>query len=212
MKLAFTARADTASIRRRIQAMKNTLLAASFLLLFTAIPVRADSGNTDLVIQVNGAFAAQGEAFSVSYKADLTSFTLVPGTLTYSSSGPLAPFSVYTGSDFPEGAFWQDASGYSIELLLFTTPGCNPGVTECQPEIGPGEVFPPGTDVNAFAHGIFSLIPPGQSLGENFFGDVQVSLDPIAAPEPTTWLMLSVGLIWALGRRRLGGIRASGGN
>ena len=192
--------------------MKNALLAASFLLLLTAIPLRADSGNTDLVIQVNGAFAtAQGEAFSVSYKADLTSFTLVPGTLTYSSSGPLAPFSVYAGSDFPEGASWQDASGYSIELLLFRTPGCNPGVTECQPEIGPDEYFPPGTDVDAFANGIFSLIPPGQSSGQNFFGDVQVSVDPIAAPEPTTWLMLSGGLVWALGRRKPGGSQQAAG-
>jgi hypothetical protein len=160
---------------------------------------RADGASGDLVIEVNGAFTSnQGEAFTVSYEADLTSYNLVPGTLSYSASGPLGTVTSVYGI-FPEGAEWQFSGGDVIDLMLFRTPGCGTSPdAECQPEVGPNEIFPAGytnAQVNAFANGIFEIFPPGPDPTA-YFGDVQVSLadDPVITPEPTLLLMLLSGL------------------
>ena len=186
--------------------LKHLFLAIAVVLVISGV-ARADGGSGDLVIAVNGAFTTtQGEAFAVSYEAVLCcsnssaeNYNLVPGTLTYSSSGPLGTVTS-VGGVFPEGAEWQFSGGDAIELMLFRTPGCGAPGVECQPEVGPDEVFPAGytnAQVNAFANGIFEILPPGQYDGPAYFGDVQVSLagDPVSAPEPSSLLMLVCGML-----------------
>ena len=164
--------------------------------------VHADSGSVNTVIQVNGTFTTpQGEAFAVSYEAALCcsnssaeNFNLVSGRLTYSAYGPLGTVTS-VGGIFPEGAEWQFSGGDVIELMLFRTPGCGTSATsDRQPEVGPNEVFPAGftnAGLNAFANGIFEVIPAGQSFSPGIFGDVKVSF----VPEPSTYVMLLAGII-----------------
>ncbi len=190
--------------------MKLKLAIAAIALLCSSVVVHADSGSPDIIIQVNGAFTTpRGEAFAVSYEASLCcstssaeNFNLVPGTLTYSSSGPLGTLTAYAFSNWPEGASWTNSNGDQIVLQLFRTPGCGTSATsECQPEVGPNEVFPPGftnADLNAFANGIFEVIPAGQSFSPGIFGDVKVSF----VPEPSTYAMLLAGIISLLVLRR----------
>jgi hypothetical protein len=194
------------------------LAVAAIALLCCSVVVRADSGSPDIIIQVNGALTTpQGEAFAVSYEAALCcsnssaeNYNLVPGTLTYSASGPLGTVTS-VGGIFPEGAEWQFSGGDVIELMLFRTPGCGTSATsECQPEVGPNEGFPPGftnADLNAFANGIFEVIPAGQSFSPGIFGDVKVSF----VPEPSTYVMLLGGIIslLILRRYRIGATKTS---
>lgn len=167
------------------------ILAASALFLALGMTARADSTGSDYVIQVTGGLTADGESFSVGYQADLSGYQkpygLVDGTLEFSSSGSMGTFAASPYNvNYPEGGLWQDLAGDQIVLQLFRTPGC--GTTadaECEPEIGPAEGFAPGftdADLNAFANGVFELIPAGQTFSPGMFGDVQVSF----VPEPHT--------------------------
>jgi hypothetical protein len=191
--------------------MKLKLAIAAIALLCCSVVVHADSGSAVTVIQVNGAFTTpQGEAFAVSYEAALCcsngsaeNFNLVPGTLTYSSSGPLGTFTASASSNWPEGALWTNSSGDQIVLELFRTPPC--GTTPdamCVPDIGPDERFPPGftnADLNAFANGFFEVIPAGQSFSPGIFGDVKVSF----VPEPSTYVMLLAGILALIALRSI---------
>jgi hypothetical protein len=181
---------------------------AVIAVLVLASVVHADSTSSDYVIQVNGAVTtSQGEAFAFSYDADMTNYGytngLVAGTLTYSSSGPMGPFTTTTLQNiWPEGADWTGSSGDQILLQLFRTPGCATTTdSECQPEVSPNEGFAPGftnADLNAFANGIFQVIPAGQSFSPGIFGDVKVSF----VPEPSTYVMLIAGIVGLLALRR----------
>jgi PEP-CTERM motif len=183
--------------------VKQAVLLALLLILFSP-RAKADSASSDVVIQVSGSIrTSQGETFSVSYQQDMTTYA-APTDLTYSSSGPLGAFTLSNpGASGGSGLGFETASGYFLSLLLFQSPGCGTTQTaECEPEVGPGEVFPPGTNVNAFANGLFLLFNPGQStFSQSFFGDVTVSL--VQAPEPGTLLLLGAGLagLAALKRR-----------
>ncbi len=175
--------------------LKHHFLAVAVVLAVSGA-ARADGGSSDLLIEVNGAFTtSQGEAFVVSYEADLTSYNLAPNTLSYSTSGPLGTVTS-VGGIFPEGAEWQFSGGDVIELMLFRTPGCGAPGAECQPEVGPDEVFPAGftnAQVNAFANGIFEILTPGEAYGQAYYGDVQVNVVP--TPEPSSLLMLFCGIL-----------------
>lgn len=190
--------------------MKLRLAIAAIALLCCSVAVHADSGSPNITIQVDGSFTAQGETFSVSYEATLCcstpsveNFNLVPGTLTYSSSGPLGTFTASPFNHYPEGGLWTNSSGDQILLQLFRTPGCGTSATsECQPEVGPNEGFPPGftnADLNAFANGIFEVIPAGQSFSPGIFGDVKVSF----VPEPSTYVMLLAGIVALIALRSI---------
>jgi hypothetical protein len=188
--------------------MQMKFATAVLALLCCSAVVHADSGSADTVIQVNGAITtSQGEAFAFSYDADLTGYQapygLVAGTLTYSTSGPLGPFTVSPYSVIgPEGGLWEDAAGDFIVLQLFRTPGCGTTATSlCIPAIGPNEGFAPGftdADLNAFADGVVEVIPAGQSFSPGIFGDVKVSF----VPEPSTYVMLIAGIVGLLALRR----------
>ncbi len=126
------------------------LALAAIALLCCSVVVHADSGSAVTVIQVNGAFTTpQGEAFAVSYEASLCcsnpsaeNFNLVPGTLTYSSSGPLGTFTAAPFNNWPEGGLWTNASGDQIVLQLFRAFPCGITATApCVPGIGPDERF-----------------------------------------------------------------------
>ena len=188
--------------------MKFKLAVSAIALLCCSVVVHADSGSAVTVIQVNGAFTTpQGEAFAVSYEAALCcsnesaeNFNLVPGTLTYSSSGPLGTL---TASGVgPEGGLWTDSSGDQIVLELFRQPPCGttPDAT-CVPDIGPDERFPSGfinADLNAFANGFFEVLPAGQSFSPGIF-DVKVSF----VPEPSTYVMLIAGILALIALRSI---------
>ena len=179
--------------------MKLKLAIAAIALLCCSAVVDADGGNPDIIVQVNGALTTpQGEAFAFSYDLDLTGnnapYGLVPGTLTYSSSGPLGTF--MSLGVVPEEASWQDSAGDDLELLLFRS-NCNASAGwECQPEVQPNDYFPPGTtnaELSAFADGVLLLDPPNQSGFESYFGDVNVSF--VSTPEPSAYVMLIAGIM-----------------
>jgi hypothetical protein len=73
--------------------MRNILaVVLLFVVLFLVPAARADSTG-DTIIAVSGAFSSQGENFAFSYEADFMNLGpngdgLVPGTLTFSASGP----------------------------------------------------------------------------------------------------------------------------
>jgi hypothetical protein len=175
-----------------------------FLFVFAMIAfsysARADSSPQDNVIAVCGSLVTpQGESFQFSYEADLTSYILVPGTLSFSSSGPAAQFSSLNVTG-PEGAAWQDGAGDTIELLLFRTVGCtdveDPG--DCTPDVGPNEIFSPETqaNINSFANGILEFFSDNNfNNGQVFRGDVTVSIIRQTVPESSTILMLAAGIL-----------------
>jgi hypothetical protein len=132
---------------------KMKLAIAAIALLCCSVVAHADSGSPNTVIQVNGAFTTlQGEAFAVSYEAALCcsnpsaeNFNLVPGTLRYSSSGPLGTFTAAPFNNWPEGGLWTNSSGDQIVLQLFRAFPCGITATApCVPGIGPDERFAPG--------------------------------------------------------------------
>ena len=172
--------------------MKRVVIAALFLLVSAAI------GRADSVVQISGSFTtSQGESFSMSYQVDYTTYLAVPGTLNFTSTGPLGQFSAL-GDPGPEGAAWDNAAGDLIEALLF----CNMTPSgSCIPDIGPGEIFdtdshgniiPPATPVN------FLLFFPGDAPSEMQAKDVQVRF----VPEPEILLLLASGLAAVALRRR----------
>jgi hypothetical protein len=173
--------------------MKRVVIAALFLL------VSARIGRADSVVQITGSFTtSQGESFSMSYQVDYTTFLAIPGTLNFTSAGPLGQFSSL-GDPGPEGAAWNNAAGDLIEVLLFCdmTPSGS-----CVPDVGPNEIFdtdsngniiPPATPVN------FLLFLPGQDdPSEMDPKDVQVRF----VPEPEILLLLASGLAAVALRRR----------
>jgi hypothetical protein len=186
--------------------MKLKLAVAVIALLCCSAVVHADSSSPDIIVQVNGALTtSQGEAFAFSYDLDLSGnnapYGLVPGTLTYSSSGPLGTFTAL--GVVPDEASWQDPAGDVLNLLLFRSLCTAADGWECQPEVQPNDAFPPGftnVDLTAFADGILQLTPAHQSGFESYFGDVKVSF----VPEPSTYVMLLAGIsaLIALSRTR----------
>jgi hypothetical protein len=190
-------------------------LAVLMALLFAGV-AQADSNPPDIIVQVNGALTTcQGEAFAFSYDLDLTGYHapygLVPGTLTYSSSGPLGTFTAL--GVVPEEADWQDSAGDDLNLLLFRSLCTAADGWECMPEVQPNDAFPPGTtnaELSAFADGILQLTPAHQSGFESYFGDVKVSF--VSVPEPSTYAMLIAGIVGllALRRHRIGAEDAEG--
>ena len=190
--------------------MEMKLAMAALALLCCSAVVHADSNPPDIIVQVNGALTtSQGEAFAFSYDLDLSGnnapYGLVPGTLTYSSAGPMGAF-VLTGLGVvPDEASWQDSAGDDLNLLLFRSLCTAADDWECQPEVQPNDSFPPGTtnaELSAFADGILQLTPAHQSSFESYCGDVQVTFASV--PEPSTYVMLIAGIVAliALSRRR----------
>jgi hypothetical protein len=174
--------------------MKRVVIAALFLL------VSARIGRADSVVQIVGSFtSSQGESFSMSYQVDYTTYLAIPGTLNFTSEGPLGQFSSL-GDPGPEGAAWKNAAGDVIEVLLF----CNLTPSgSCVPDIGPNEVFDIDSNGNIIppaTPGNFLLFLPGQAdPSETFTADVQVGL----VPEPGMLLLLASGLAAVALRRRL---------
>jgi hypothetical protein len=146
-------------------------------LLFLFLLAGASSARADNIVQITGDFSADFvtnsgvriiEDFSTTYQLSQTTRTLVPGTMSFTSTGNLGTFTARPITN-PMFAYWDDQLGNVIQLDFAFHEF--------------GDSFP--------------AIQVCDQCGAAFFwigGDPQlndsISVQPIATPEPTSVLCL----------------------
>jgi len=162
-------------------------LAVAFAVLFFAGVAQADGGPGDTIVQISGGFntatSPQGtpvqssdpivESFNVSYEFDETTGTLVPGSMSFGSSGNMGPLTL-TQFSF-SSVMWMDPAGDDVQLSFQECFCVN------------GNYFL-GTETDDEQFWI-------DDYG-SYIGDVTITDPPsVGTPEPSTYAMLIAGIV-----------------
>lgn len=159
-------------------------IAMALLALLISVPVaHADSVVT--IAATNVVFIGNAdETVSLSFNWDVTTKTLLPGTMVLTASGPLGPFVFAggTGSSFN----WTDGLGDDLQINNSNAPDPNQEL----PAIGGY-----GADLlDIYCVSNYCLSAMGTGYQEGSSGFLTVTDPPSPTPEPNFFLMLLCGI------------------